>query len=185
MLPDCAADQAAQLGFVLAVAVGSSLAEMFPAHSRLSYKWPNDVLLNGRKVAGILLESEMTTLDKLSFLVGGVGINLIAAPRDTEFPATSVKDEGRGAIAPAVMLEAFLRHLHRWEQRWREDGFAPVRAAWQAAAAASRGELIRVRLETATLLGRFIDLDEQGALLLDSAGTCRRISAGEVLPALG
>lgn len=183
MRPDCPADRAAQLGFVAAVAIGGALAEMFPAVDGLSYKWPNDVLLNGRKIAGILLESEMSALDRLSFLIAGVGINLVAAPQHTEFPATSVAAEGLGKVAPAAMLELFLQQFQCWELRWRENGFSPVRAAWRAAAASSRGEPITVRLETDTLFGRFLDLDEQGALLLDCAGECRRISAGEVMPA--
>jgi BirA family transcriptional regulator, biotin operon repressor / biotin---[acetyl-CoA-carboxylase] ligase len=182
MRPDCPVERAAQLGFVAAVAIGSALAEMLPPLDRLSYKWPNDVLLNGRKIAGILLESEMTVLDRLAFLVVGVGVNLAVAPQDTEFPATSVLEEGLGEIAPAAMLEAFSRHFQSWEQRWRKNGFTPVRTSWRAAAA-TRGEPIRVRLDAATLYGRFIDIDEQGALLLDCAGEHRRISAGEVFPA--
>jgi BirA family biotin operon repressor/biotin-[acetyl-CoA-carboxylase] ligase len=108
---------------------------------------------------------------------------LVTAPQQTEFPATSLAEEGLGEVAPAVMLEVFLKHFRIWEQRWREDGFSPVRAAWRAAAASSPGEPITVRLETDTLFGRFLDLDEQGALLVDCAGECRRISAGEVMPA--
>jgi BirA family biotin operon repressor/biotin-[acetyl-CoA-carboxylase] ligase len=183
MRPDCPADRAAQLGFVVAVAIGGAFKEIFPALDGLSYKWPNDVLLNRRKIAGILLESEMTALDRLSFLVAGVGINLATAPQHTEFPATSVAEAGLGEIAPAVMLEVFLQHLRRWEQCWREDGFSAVRAAWRSAATFSAGDPITVRLETDTLSGRFLDLDEQGALLLECAGECRRISAGEVMPA--
>ena len=182
MRPDCPADHAPQLGFVAALATGSALAELLPTLSGLSYKWPNDVLVNGRKIAGILLESEMTAAGKLGFLVVGVGINLAAAPQDTEFPATSAAAERPGRIAPAAMLEAFLRHFQCWEERWRNEGFAPVGAAWRAAAA-SRGDQIRVRLEGATLFGRFVDIDEQGILLLDCAGECRRISAGDVFPA--
>lgn len=183
MRPDCPADRAAQLGFVAAVAIGGALGEIFPGLDAVSYKWPNDVLLNGNKIAGILLESEMATLDRLSFLVVGIGINLVTAPQQTEFPATSLAEEGLGEVAPAAMLEVSLRHFMFWEQRWREDGFSPVRAAWRAAAAASPGDPIRVRLETDTISGRFLDLDEQGALLMDCAGRCRRISAGEIMPA--
>ena len=115
---------------------------MLPRLGGLSYKWPNDVLVNGRKIAGILLESEMTALDRLSFLVVGVGINLAASPQDTEFPATSVAEEGLGEVAPAAMLEIFPQHFQCWEQRWREYGFAPVRAAWRQLRplAASRSE---------------------------------------------
>jgi BirA family transcriptional regulator, biotin operon repressor / biotin---[acetyl-CoA-carboxylase] ligase len=155
---------------------------MLPRLGGLSYKWPNDILVNGRKFAGILLESEMAALDMLAFLVIGVGVNLITSPRDADYPATSVAEEGLGEIAPAAILEQFLRGFLFWEGRWRADGFAPVRAAWRAAAT-SRGAPIRVRLETGTLHGRFIDIDPQGALLLEAAGQKCRILAGEIFPA--
>jgi BirA family biotin operon repressor/biotin-[acetyl-CoA-carboxylase] ligase len=182
LCPECPASRATQLGFVAALAVGEALGAMLSMIGGLSYKWPNDVLVNGRKIAGILLESEMTAPETLTFLVAGVGINLLNSPPDTGYPATSVSEEGFGEIAPAAMLEAFAHRFRFWETRWREDGFAPVRAAWLAGAT-SRGGPIRVRLETATLQGRFLDIDEQGALLLEFAGKQQRISAGEVFPA--
>jgi BirA family transcriptional regulator, biotin operon repressor / biotin---[acetyl-CoA-carboxylase] ligase len=181
--PDCPASRAAQLGFVTAVAIGEALRAILPRAERLAYKWPNDVLINGRKTAGVLLESEMITPGKLSFLVVGVGVNLAASPQGTEFPATSVAEEGLGVVWPETMLERFAHQFQSWERRWHAEGFAPVRAAWLAGAAASRGEPIRVRLETATLYGRFLDIDERGTLLLDEAGERRHISAGEVFPA--
>jgi BirA family transcriptional regulator, biotin operon repressor / biotin---[acetyl-CoA-carboxylase] ligase len=180
--PDCSAGQAAQLGFAAALAVGGALGAIFPPLERLAYKWPNDVLLSRRKIAGILLESEMNAADELTFLVVGVGVNLMVSPRDTEYPATSVAEEGLGEIMPAVMLEEFSRHFHAWEKRWRKQGFAPVREAWRMAAI-SRGEPVCVRLERETLHGRFLDIDEGGALLLESEGRHRRVSAGEVFPA--
>jgi BirA family biotin operon repressor/biotin-[acetyl-CoA-carboxylase] ligase len=177
--PDCPASRAAQLGFVAALAIGGALGAICPAPG-VSYKWPNDVLINGRKVAGILLESELIGHDRPSFVVVGVGVNLAAAPQDTEFPATSLLQEGRGTVLPRVMLEGFVEHFQMWEMRWRKEGFAPVRAAWLAAAASARGEPIRLRLEAASLHGRFLDMDEDGALLLETAGERRHVSAGEV-----
>lgn len=180
--PDCPASRAAQLGFVAALAVGGMLGAMLPGLDGLSYKWPNDVLVNGRKIAGILLESETASLEKLNHLVVGVGVNLASSPADAEFPATSVTEEDLGAVTPVVMLETFAREFQLWEKRWREDGFAPVRAAWRARAI-TLGDPIRVQLAATTLQGRFSDIDQQGALLLDTAGGRRRISAGEVFPA--
>jgi len=180
--PACPAGRAAQLGFVAAVAIGGALAELLRSPRGLSYKWPNDVLVNNRKVAGILLESEMTAADKLDFVVVGVGINLLTAPLESEFPATSILQEGLGKISPLAMLAGFVGHFRRWERCWGSDGFEPVRTVWRAAAA-GRGEPVRVRLETATLHGHFLDIDEQGAMLLDAAGERRRITAGEVFPA--
>jgi BirA family biotin operon repressor/biotin-[acetyl-CoA-carboxylase] ligase len=180
--PDCPAHQAPQLGFVSALAIGDALGAMLPRLEGPRYKWPNDVLVNGRKIAGILLESEMTALDKLTFLIVGVGVNLTASPQGTAFPATSVAEECDGEVVPAAMLEKFSDHFESWKKRWQTEGFAPVRAAWLAAAT-FRGEEIRVHLEAATLHGRFLDIDEQGALLLEADGEHRRISAGEIFPA--
>jgi BirA family transcriptional regulator, biotin operon repressor / biotin---[acetyl-CoA-carboxylase] ligase len=180
--PDCPPSQAAQLGFVAALAIGGALRAMLPRLGGLSYKWPNDILVNGRKFAGILLESETNAPDKMAFVVAGVGVNLITSPQHTDYSATSIAEEGLGEVAPAAMLEQFLCSFQSWERRWRADGFAPVRAAWRAAAT-SRGAPIRVRLETGTLHGRFVDIDQQGALLLEAAGQNCRILAGEIFPA--
>lgn len=181
--PDCPPGSAAQLGFVAGLAVGGALRAILPRVDRLAYKWPNDVLINTRKIAGVLLESETVGSEKLSFVVVGVGVNLMASPQGTELPATSIMEEGFGEVMPEVMLEEFAAHFQLWLARWRAEGFAPVRAAWLAAAAILRGEPIRVRLESRALCGRFLDLDREGNLLLDCAGECRRIAAGEVFPA--
>jgi len=182
--PHCPLDQATQLGFIAALAVGDTLSSICDNRlDGLSYKWPNDVLLRGRKIAGILLESELGGDREFPlFVVVGVGVNLVSSPRDTEFPAISIAEEELGTVPPGVALEGFARYFEAWAERWRAEGFAPVRAAWRAHAAAL-GESIRVRLEAATLQGRFLDIDQHGALLLECAEQTRRISAGEIFPA--
>ncbi len=181
--PACPASRAAQLGFVAALAVGDMLSTLDRLlYNRLLYKWPNDVLVAGRKIAGILLESEMGSSGALAFLVVGVGVNLASAPEDAELPATSVVAETGIAPGPVASLEAFARHFEHWSERWRRDGFAPVRSAWRERAM-GLGEPIRVRLDNLTLAGRLIDIDDEGALLLETGGERRRIAAGEVFPA--
>lgn len=180
--PECPVGRAAQLGFVAALAVGDMLDATSGGLDGLSYKWPNDVLVHGRKIAGILLESELGEGEIPKFVIVGVGINLISSPPDTEFPATSVAEQGLRPVSPARAVEEVTRYCHAWVQRWREEGFAPIRAAWRARAI-SVGEVIRVRLEAVTLHGRFLDIDQQGALLLENAGELRRIRAGEIFPA--
>lgn len=176
-------ERAAQLGFVAALAVGGALEALVPALAGLSYKWPNDVLLDGRKICGILLESETGAGERLSFLVAGIGINLRAAPPESAFPATSLVAQGFPEIAPAAMLAALTQEFERWMGCWEADGFLPIRAAWRTRAIL--GTSARVRLDRLTLHGRLIDIDDEGALLLEEAGGCRRISAGEVFPAQG
>ncbi|MGH7028830.1 MAG: biotin--[acetyl-CoA-carboxylase] ligase [Stellaceae bacterium] len=192
--PACSPEHAARLGFATALAVGDALASLVLGLAGLACKWPNDVLLGGRKIAGILLESEIGRgprsgpeaeiggRESLAFLVIGVGINLAAAPHGAEFPATSLAAEGYSPPEPPAMLEAFVRCFDIWERRWREEGFVPVRTAWLARATAL-GQPIEVRLENATMCGRFADLDQHGALVLETAQGPRLISAGDVFPA--
>jgi BirA family transcriptional regulator, biotin operon repressor / biotin---[acetyl-CoA-carboxylase] ligase len=170
---------AAQLGFVAAVAIAESLP--FPPEIAISCKWPNDVLVRGRKIAGILLESETGEEGRLAYLVLGVGVNCVSFPSDTEFPATSIAEEGGGALSPAALLERFLARFDASYRRWQEEGFQWVRAAWLQRAA-FLGERLTWRLEKESLVGRFLDLDEKGALLLERDGETRRIAAGEVFP---
>ena len=182
--PDAAPSRAAQLGFVAALGLGDALAALGGPALQLRYKWPNDLLANGRKLAGILLESEMSTSDRIDFVVVGIGVNIASAPGEVEFPATSLAAQGIGGVTPPVLLERFVRHFAGWARRWREDGFAPVREAWLGAAS-GLGERVSVRLDRNTLTGRFRDLDTDGALVLDAAEGSRRIAAGDVFPVLG
>jgi BirA family biotin operon repressor/biotin-[acetyl-CoA-carboxylase] ligase len=182
--PDGAPARAAQLSFVAALGLGDALVALTGPALQLRYKWPNDLLANDRKFAGILLESETSSSDSVDFVVVGVGVNIVLAPDDVEFPATSLAAQGVATVTPAALLAGFARHFEIWALRWRAEGFAPVRAAWLARAS-GLGEQVRVRLERSTLCGRFLDLDDDGALVLDGAQGRRRIAAGEVFPALG
>ena len=90
-------------------------------------------------------------------------------------------EEGAVGITPRLMVTEITRRFAEWVAVWRERGFAPIRAAWLSRAA-GLGEVIQVRLERATLDGRFLDLDADGALLLGTPSGARRIAAGEVFP---
>jgi BirA family biotin operon repressor/biotin-[acetyl-CoA-carboxylase] ligase len=178
--PDCAPSDAAQLSFVAALGVGAALGEVVPPMVEVRYKWPNDILLNRRKAAGILLETESVTRDRLDWLVLGVGINVATHPAETAFPATSLHHEGADEVTVEMLLEAFARHFLSWVNRWLDDGFGPVRLAWREEAHGI-GEKIQVRLPNAELAGMFEDIDADGALLLRRAdGALQRVTAGDV-----
>jgi BirA family transcriptional regulator, biotin operon repressor / biotin---[acetyl-CoA-carboxylase] ligase len=179
--PDCDIAAAAQLSFVAALAVGDGIGSVVPAMLEITYKWPNDVLLNERKVSGILLESKTAPGGGIDWLVLGVGINVASYPEDTEFPATSLHFEGTPrSVTEVEVLQAFSRHLLTWINRWLDDGFAPVRQKWLSHAH-GKGEIIEVRLPKETLSGTFADMDKDGVLLLDVPGAGqRRIAAGDV-----
>lgn len=180
--PDRPAAMAAQLGFAAALAVGEAALPLLPAGTRLAYKWPNDVLVEGGKVSGILLESQAAAGGRLDWLVVGIGVNLASYPENVESRAISLAAAGARAVAPEAMLEAVARPFYHWHERWRAEGFAPLRAAWLDRAS-GLGEEIRVRLQGSDTRGRFAGLDEEGALLLDEGQGKRRIAAGDVFPA--
>lgn len=179
--PDCAPARAAQLGFVAALALAEALEPLLPPARQLRCKWPNDLLLDGRKLAGILLESETAGM-AAEFVVIGVGVNLATSPPNVEFAATSLAGEGISGVAPGTVLAGFAAGFERWERVWRIEGFGPIRLAWRERASGI-GEAIRVRLDGATLQGKFVDLDETGALLLEEGLRHRRIAAGDIFPA--
>lgn len=179
--PDMAAADAAQFTFVTALALGDALTGILPQRVELRYKWPNDLLLDGRKVAGILLESSGGTAGTLDWLVIGAGLNVAEFPAITGgYPATSLRQAGVGDIELEDLLGLFLVEFSTWRERWRNEGLAAVRAAWLERAA-RLGEEITVRLPGVELKGRFHGLDESGAMLLDMAdGSRRLVSAGDV-----
>lgn len=181
--PDRPAASAAQLGFAAALALGDAILPLLPRPEGLRYKWPNDVLIDGRKVSGILLESQAAGEGRLDWLVVGIGVNVASFPAGVDYPAISLAAAG-ARVTVEALLEAVAGSFERWYERWREEGFRPLRQAWLARAR-GLGEAIRVRLQGEEASGRFAGLDEDGALLLDDGTTRRRIGAGDVFPAIG
>ena len=178
--PEIPLARAPELGFVAALGVGGMVGALAPPLSDIRYKWPNDVLLNDGKVAGILLESALAPDGALDFLVLGVGVNLRSHPRETSFPATSLMAEGAEAAEVETALESFARHLLHWADRWLDEGFAAVRKAWLARAW-RLNEALDVKLGDGDVSGRFAGLAEDGALILALAdGSSRVIAAGDV-----
>lgn len=179
--PDCSLGRCAELGFVAAVSLAEAIGSVAPPMIEVHYKWPNDLLLNGRKGAGILLESSLTPEGALAWLVLGIGLNIKSYPQETGYEATSLQFEGAPASLTEIeLLEAFGRYFQKWASVWLEEGFAAIRRRWMAHVKGLNEE-IEVRLPTETLKGHFRGLDDSGALLLEMAdGRSRKISAGDV-----
>jgi BirA family biotin operon repressor/biotin-[acetyl-CoA-carboxylase] ligase len=170
--PDCAAPHAAELGFVAALAV----ADVIPAAREVRVKWPNDVLVDGGKIAGILLESAIAQTGRVEHVVVGIGINVGFAPQlpEMRYPGAALG----GSVE--VALEKFTHALAVRLVEWRRDGFEVVRAAWLAKAGPI-GTEVDVKLGDELVRGRFAGLDREGALLLDTAAGPRKIVSGELL----
>jgi BirA family biotin operon repressor/biotin-[acetyl-CoA-carboxylase] ligase len=170
--PDCAAPRAAELGFVAALAV----ADIVPSGRALSVKWPNDVLVEGGKVAGILLESAIGQTGQVQHVVAGIGVNVGFAP---QLPEMRYRGAALGGSVEAA-LEKLTAALAGRLAEWRRDGFETVRAAWLAKAGPIGAE-VDVKLGEELVHGRFAGLDREGALLLETAAGPRKIVSGELL----
>ncbi len=171
--PQSGEGPAQQLSFVAAVALVRAL-DRWIAPERLSLKWPNDVLLDGVKVAGILLEANAGAT------IIGFGVNLAGHPEATERPATSLPAAGIAAPPAAAATDALAATFAAIRATWRDHGFAAVRTAWLARAA-GLGAPLEARLGGETVAGTFTSLAADGALLLTLPdASVRTIHAGEV-----
>lgn len=175
--------EVALIGFVAALAV-ADLADAAAGRTCAQLKWPNDVLADGGKCAGILLEAETIAAGATRLLLG-VGVNLIGAPADVGQDTMDLAQlGGDGGVEQAF---ADLRALLGvWSGRLTSEGFAAIRSAWLARAR-GLGEPIGVVLGQETIHGRFATLSDSGELVIELAGGgVRSISAGEVFfPAPG
>ncbi len=177
-LPEGEIKTRAQRSFVAALALKDAVNKAVGHHEGLALKWPNDVLLNGGKLAGILLES------RGDMLAIGFGVNLVAAPE----PATIEKH----SLAPVSLLAAtgvrllardFLDLLApayaKWEAAFTTYGFEPIRNAWLGHAA-RLGEVITARTGGSQITGIFETIDAHGVLVLNAKDGRHLIAAADV-----
>jgi BirA family biotin operon repressor/biotin-[acetyl-CoA-carboxylase] ligase len=165
-----------EISFAAALAVRDALVPVVPGSTPIAFKWPNDVLAGGRKVAGILVEAEKLPDEDRTALIVGVGINVVSAPRDTDYPATCVSAVAR---APRVsrLLSSLVAALDRRVESWTRSGFAAIRQEWVDNA---YGVGMQVTSSTG-ISGTFTGLDESGALIVSMAdGERRRLVSGSV-----
>jgi len=172
-----------QICFVAALALHDAVLDCCPAlrPERLTLKWPNDLLLNGAKVSGILVEGIALTDHRVSTAIG-IGVNCKHHPSDTPFPATDFAQSGF-LLEPLSLLERFAERWIVREREWdRGQGFALIRSAWLLRASGI-GAAIEVRLLDRSLHGIFESIDEGGALILcKSDGQRETILAGDIFP---
>jgi BirA family transcriptional regulator, biotin operon repressor / biotin---[acetyl-CoA-carboxylase] ligase len=155
-----------ELTFVFALAVRDTLFELFlerGLQAAIFLKWPNDVLVDGEKISGILLESH--EIARRRILIAGIGINCAGHPENVTWPATDLRASGVEITSDALFVRLsghVARRLMIWD---RGKGFAGIRSEWLASAVGV-GEAIRAQLPGGTFEGIFEDIDDAGKLLL-------------------
>jgi BirA family biotin operon repressor/biotin-[acetyl-CoA-carboxylase] ligase len=169
-------ERAAELSFVAALALHDAISGRIPGLApRLALKWPNDLLIDRHKFAGILIEGEGAAV------VIGIGVNCAHHPEGTAFPATDLAAAGVRATPESLfglLSAAMVSRLALWD---RGAGFSAVRADWLARAA-GLGKSIRVALPEGERAGAFDGIDDRGCLVLRLRdGTMQTIAAGDVL----
>lgn len=176
-------DRAALRSFTASLALFDAFVAVTGRAEPFSLKWPNDVLLNGGKVAGILLES-VQRQGRLAGVSIGIGINLAEAPDPASLPPEALRPAALAAetgvlIPPEDFLTPLAAAMAVQERQFAHYGFAPIREAWLARAA-RLGEEIVARTGTAEIRGIFETIDDSGRLILETPAGRQAIAAADV-----
>ena len=183
--PDIPVQQAPQLTFLSAVAVAETLNKLCDLSAEV--KWPNDILVNGAKISGLLNEMSAET-EQIHFVILGIGINLNMTadqfPDDLNYPATSALLETGKIVDRLKFLRTFLQCLDGYYSEFLQEGFAPIRRRWE-----SLCDMMNLQVDvdqgSGTLRGKVVGLDPEGALRLQlDDGQVKRILAGDVRPVI-
>ena len=177
--PDYPNEESWQLAYVNTLAVGSAMAEMVSPMTGLRFAWPNRLLVNDLLAARLDIAVTDPARDPYPALVLGASVNVATHPPQPEPEEyNSIHASGAHDITVVDVLEAYASHFLAWSSRWAEEGFAPIRRAWRLRAD-GLGADAELRLIDGPLVGRVNDVDEHGALSLDTGEGPRRITIGE------
>lgn len=175
--PDYSNARCGQLAYVAALSVGSALAELLLPMTGLRYRWPSKLYINDLRAGQIMLAASDGHSDPYEWLALGVMVNVAEHPPNPE-PEEFVSVHASGAtdVTVAQVLEGFARYFLHWINRWAENGFGPIAHQWQLRADGV-GEEMTVRVGEQTHRGTFVEVDEEGRLvLLESGQIEQRIS---------
>lgn len=175
--PDCTVSQAPQLGFVVGVAMAGAIRAL--SDIPVVLKWPNDLLVEGRKISGLLLESADDGHGHVAWVVAGIGVNVQSHP-ETLADATNLYAQG-AEFSVEDLIEEFLPRLFGLQDSWSRDGFAPIRDQW-IAHALPFGTAISVRMPDGAISGHFEGIDASGNMAVRHDGRLDYVAAGDVFP---
>ena len=173
------ARSAGQWSLLSGVALWQTVADLVPSAAALRLKWPNDLLLDGRKLAGILIDSSADASGRLDWLVVGIGVNLAHAP-PLAGRATASLAELVVPPAPAAAAARLLARLDEWRRVRQREGFEAIRAAWLAHGP-PMDEPVTLKLRDRLVEGAFAGLGDDGGLKLRAGGEVETFTTGDVL----
>jgi BirA family biotin operon repressor/biotin-[acetyl-CoA-carboxylase] ligase len=181
--PDCKVDALPQISFVTAIAVHDAISNILKKNkitANVSLKWPNDILINEAKVAGILLESIYVRAVKRNYLVVGIGVNVNHAPIVETRAITCLKDIIGHELDTGQIFDKVIAYFDLYYKKWQEDGFIEIRKTWLKKAH-NINNVITIDSGNNRVSGIFKDIDFSGAIRIKLAcGRIYSLNAGEV-----
>lgn len=179
--PKIAIEKTSQISFVAVCALQIAVEKIFQQQNivaKIQNKWPNDLLIDQKKVAGILLESKIS--NKIcDFVILGIGVNINSNPTQTLFPSTNIKNF-LCEISASKMLEFFLEEFKNLYENWLNFGFKNIRNLWLKNAYNLNSE-IKINLGDSMVEGLFIEIDEEGNIIIKNHNNeTKKINFGDV-----
>ena len=178
-IPSCKVTEIGQLGFVAGLAVYDTIVELFGIID-IKLKWPNDILYENAKLAGILLETVGKTEENQYKIAIGIGINLAHYPMNESYSSISLKAMTGLDVSPLTALHHLSNNVKKWLIIWEKSGFDSLRTLWLTRAY-SLGKKIKINFQNKVLEGIFDTIDEYGQLVLKNHnGQIHLIAAGDI-----
>ena len=179
--PKIAIEKTSQISLVAICALQIAVAKIFQQQNivaKIQNKWPNDLLIDQKKVAGILLESKISNKN-CDFAILGIGVNINSNPTQTLFPSTNIKNFSC-EISASKMLEFFLEEFENLYENWLNFGFQNIRNLWHKNAY-NLNSKININLGNSKIEGLFQEIDEEGNLVIKNHNNeTKKISFGDV-----
>lgn len=172
-----------EFSFIAAVALREVIAEILGPGPKVLCKWPNDILVNGLKIAGILIEKHERSSDKSCWLIMGIGVNIKSYPEeDVRLKATCLNSLGAAGLKPEAIAKMFYDAFVYWRDLCLKSGFKVIQTEWMKWAA-GLGQKVQVKLpnQLNQVEGKFCELDFDGAFVLETPELKRiRIHAADI-----
>lgn len=183
LYPKCTPKQSIDLVFLSGICMLQAIEEHVKEGLHLELKWPNDILLNGKKICGILLETSLkaSNPEEINWLVVGIGVNNVSHPQlDKQITATNLLSEGYN-ILPDQLLSTFMQNFHYHINNWYSNGFLEYRKIWLKHAYRLGHQVSIRQADTTVVQGKFVDLDSEGMLVIEEKnGKLHHITSGEI-----
>lgn len=171
--PETDLESCCQLGLLASICTGLAISRQAEPLGELRYRWPNDVLLNRGKVAGIALSGK-TSGSQVDWLVVSLNVNVYDRPQSKGLEASSMRSEGFLSYERVLLLEAFAREFLSWLYRWSEDGIEPIIKEWKFRGH-QKHETVNLKIGDANVSGSFQGMDPTGGIEIQHTNSTQKI----------